>query len=49
MGSPLSFGRPKTVLGNPSFTMNGIKVKENANMGAIKINNNEQLAGCERY
>lgn len=49
MGSPLSFGRPKRVLGNPSFTMNGIKVKENANMGAIKINNNDQLAGCERY
>ena len=26
-GSPLSFGTPKTILGNPKFTMNGIKVK----------------------
>ena len=50
LGNPLNFGRPKTALGNPSFTMNGIKIKENANMGAIKINgNSEQLNGCERY
>lgn len=37
MGSPLSFGRPKTALANPNFTMNGIKIANNKDMGAIRF------------
>lgn len=54
LGSPLSFGRPKTVLGNPNFQMNGIKIPANTNLQAIKFPKNynapETVSGCaERW
>lgn len=54
LGNPLSFGRPKTVLANPNFQMNGIKINGNQNLSAIKFNKNynadNTVSGCaERY
>ena len=54
LGNPLSFGRPKTVLGNPNFQMSGIKIPQNANLKAIKFPKNynapETVGGCaERW
>ena len=47
MGNPLSFGRPKTVLGTPNFSMNGIKVK---NANGIKLTpKTETVDGIERW
>lgn len=47
MGNPLSFGRPKTVLGTPNFQMNGIKVK---NANGIKLTpKTETVEGIERW
>ena len=47
MGNPLSFGRPKTVLGTPNFQMNGIKVK---NANGIKLAPKaENVDGIERW
>ena len=47
MGNPLSFGRPKTVLGTPNFQMNGIKVK---NANGIKLTPKaENVDGIERW
>lgn len=54
LGNPLSFGRPKTVLGNPNFQMDGLKIPQNANLKAIKFPKNynapETVSGCaERW
>lgn len=51
MGSPLSFGRPKTPLANPSFTMNGIKIANSKDMGAIRFKKAVTAVDglCERY
>ena len=47
MGNPLSFGRPKTPLGTPNFSMNGIKVKS---VNGIKLEpKNENVSGIERW
>lgn len=49
LGNVLDFGRPKTVLANPNFQMNGIKIPANTNMSAIKFaknyNANNTVAG----
>ena len=52
LGNPLSFGRPKTALGNPNFqNVNGIKINGNKNLSAIKFaknyNANNTVAGCD--
>lgn len=47
MGNPLSFGRPKTILGTPNFQMNGIKVN---NINGIKLTpKTETVEGIERW
>lgn len=48
LGNPLSFGRPKTALATPNFSMNGLKVK---NVNGIKFApKQETVSGlCERY
>lgn len=47
LGNPLSFGRPKTVLATPNFSMNGIKVK---GVNGIKITPKaETVDGIERW
>lgn len=47
MGNPLSFGRPKTALGTPNFSMNGIKVN---NINGIKLTpKTETVDGVERW
>lgn len=51
LGNALSFGRPKTVLANPNFQMNGIKINSNKNLSAIKFNKNynadNTVSGCK--
>ena len=47
-GSPLSFGTPKTILGNPKFTMNGIKVN-GVNGIKLPVANNTVSGYQERY
>ena len=54
LGSPLSFGRPKTPLANPNFQMGAIKIPANQNLQAIKFKQNynadNTVSGCaERY
>lgn len=47
MGNPLSFGRPKTPLGTPNFSMNGLKVN---NINGIKLTPRpETVEGVERW
>jgi hypothetical protein len=47
MGNPLSFGRPKTPLGTPNFSMNGIKV---TGVNGIKLTpKTETTSGIERW
>ena len=47
MGNPLSFGRPKTILGTPNYSMNGIKVN---NINGIKLTpKTETVEGIERW
>lgn len=47
LGNPLSFGRPKTALGTPNFSMNGIKVN---GVNGIKITPKaETVEGIERW
>lgn len=47
-GSPLSFGTPKTILGNPKFTMNGIKVN-GVNGVKLPVATNTVAGYQERY
>lgn len=47
-GSPLSFGTPKTILGNPQFTMNGIKVN-GVNGIKLPVADNTVSGYQERY
>lgn len=47
LGNPLSFGRPKTVLGTPNYSMNGIKIN---GVNGIKITPKaETVEGVERW
>ena len=47
-GSPLSFGTPKTILGNPKFTMNGVKIN-GVNGVKLPVANNTVAGYQERY
>lgn len=47
LGNPLSFGRPKTILGTPNYSMNGIKVN---GVNGIKLTPKaETVDGVERW
>ena len=47
LGNPLSFGRPKTILGTPNYSMNGIKVN---GVNGIKLTPKaETVEGVERW
>ena len=47
LGNPLSFGRPKTILGTPNYSMNGIKVN---GVNGIKLTPKaETVEGIERW